>query len=75
MGELTDLVFTIAGKFGRWMNIKGLRVCFIIWSFVMLYWIARNYSLGLMVQTGGCVFSLGMHLYGYYNWSKEGIGK
>jgi len=74
MGEITDLIFTLLGKLGRWYNIKGKRICFVLWSFVMFYWIYRNYKLGLMVQTGGCFFSLAMHIYGFWNWKDKGIG-
>ena len=74
MGEITDLIFTLIGKAGRWYNIKGQRICFVLWSIVMIYWIYRNYELGLKVQTCGCMFSLGMHIYGWYNWTKEKIG-
>jgi hypothetical protein len=74
MGEITDLIFTLIGKLGRWYNVKGQRICFIIWSFVMLYWIARNIELGLVVQSGGCIVSLGFHIYGYWNWKDKNIG-
>lgn len=75
MGEFTDLIFTLIGKLGRWFNIKGQKICFILWGIVMIYWIFRNWQMGLMVQTGGCVVSLMMHIYGYYNWSKNKIGE
>jgi hypothetical protein len=75
MGELTDLFFTILGKAGRWVNIKGRRVCFVMWGLCVLYWAARNLSLGLYVQTFGCFFSFCLHVYGYFNWKKEGIGE
>lgn len=75
MGELTDLFFTVLGKLGRWLNVRGRRVCFIIWAFCLVYWMVRNGSMGLMVQTGGCLVSLGFHLYGWWNWGDKGIGK
>lgn len=75
MGELTDLAFTILGKLGRYYNIQAQRVCFIFWGACMVYWIARNYELGLISQTAGCVVSLGFHIWGYINWKKQGIGK
>lgn len=75
MGEITDLIFTLLGKGGRWFNIKGKRVCFILWGFCLLYWTARNLSMGLIVQSIGCVVSMGFHAYGFFNWKKEGIGK
>ena len=75
MGELTDLIFTAIGKLGRWLNIKGKRLCFILWAFVMIYWIARNWELGLISQTCGCVISFGLHIYGYWNWKDKKIGE
>lgn len=75
MGELTDLVFTLLGKLGRWFNIKGKRVCFIMWAFCLVYWMIRNFSMDLYVQTGGCVVSLCLHLYGFWNWKDKGIGE
>jgi len=75
MGELTDLIFSILGKFGRWLNVKGRRLCFIIWAICLVYWIVRNASMDLKVQTLGCLVSLCFHIYGYWNWSKNNIGK
>ena len=74
MGEITDLIFTVLGKAGRWFNVRGQRICFVIWSICLIYWMIRNCNLGLMVQTGGCLFSLGMHLYGWWNWKDKNIG-
>ena len=75
MGELTDLVFTLLGKLGRFMNARGRRLCFLIWILCLGYWALRNYSLGLMVQTGGCLVSILFDVYGYWNWKDKGIGK
>lgn len=75
MGELTDLIFTILGKLGRWFNVKGQRVCFVLWAICLAYWMVRNGSMGLVVQTGGCLFSFCLHLYGWWNWKNKGIGK
>lgn len=75
MGELSDLVFTVLGKLGRWMNVKGRRACFIVWAICLLYWTTRNACMGLIVQTIGCLVSFGFHVYGYINWTKENIGK
>lgn len=71
MGELTDLIFSILGKSGRLFNAHGKRICFILWIGCLLYWIARNYQLGLMVQMVGCFVSILLHIYGYYKWGKK----
>lgn len=75
MGEWTDLFFTVLGKLGRWMNVKGKRICFVMWAVCLVYWMARNWGMDLWVQTGGCLVSFCLHVYGYYNWSKKGIGE
>jgi len=75
MGELTDLIFTIIGKLGRWLNVKGQRICFVIWAFCLVYWVSRNLSMDLYVQAGGCIVSLILHLYGWWNWKDKGIGE
>lgn len=75
MGELTDLIITLLSKAGRWFNVKGQRICFVIWFFCLIYWTARNLSMSLYVQSIGCLFSMGFHLYGYFNWKNKGIGK
>lgn len=74
MGEITDLIFMLLGKLGRWFNVRGQRACFIVWTFCLLYWMARNIDLGLRVQTGGGFVSLCFHLYGWWNWKAKGIG-
>jgi len=73
MGEITDLIFTLLGKLGRFLNARGKRICFIIWTICLFYWSIRNYSLGLKVQMLGCIVSLGMHIYGFIIWRKKGI--
>jgi len=75
MGELTDLLFTVLGKMGRWFNVKGQRICFVLWVICLIYWMVRNFSMDLYVQTGGCLISLGFHFYGWWNWKDKGIGK
>lgn len=73
MGEITDLIFSLLGKAGRFFNVRGERVCFIIWIVCLLYWMARNLSMDLWVQTGSCLISLAFHIYGFINWKRKGI--
>ncbi len=75
MGEITDLIFTLLGKLGRWFNVRGQRLCFIVWGICLAYWTVRNIQLGLIVQSCGCVVSFGLHAYGFWNWKDKGIGK
>ena len=71
LGELTDLVFSLLGKVGRFLNAKGKRVCFIIWIVCLSYWTVRNYYLGLKVQTIGTFISAMINLYGFFSWGKD----
>lgn len=73
-GEILDTIISLAGKYGGWLNARGKRFCFIIWSICMIYWAARDFNLGLYSQSIFCVFSLGINLYGYTNWKKKGLG-
>lgn len=74
MGKITDLIFLCLGKAGRWFNVKGQRVYFILWFICVAYWTARNLIMGLIVQSLGCVVSMGFRAYGYWNWKNKGIG-
>jgi len=71
MGEITDLIFSIIGKAGRFLNARGKRVCFIVWIICLMYWTCRNYSLGLKVQTISTFISASLNVYGYITWGKK----
>jgi len=73
-GEILDTIASLLGKYGRWLNAKGKRVCFIIWSICSIYWAARDFRLGLYSQAIFCIFSVGLNAYGFFNWKKSGIG-
>lgn len=74
MGELTDLIFSLLGKLGRYFNIQGQRLCFIVWIVCLSYWFVRNCGLGLKVQACSCLFSIACHIWGYWNWKTKNIG-
>jgi len=73
LGEATDLVFSVIGKLGRFMNARGKRICFIIWIVCLSYWTVRNYYLGLKVQTASTFISAMLNVYGFINWKKKGL--
>lgn len=75
MGEITDLIFSILGKIGRIFNVQGKKVCFIIWGICLIYWTIRNFKMDLWVQTGSCILSFCMHVYGFFNWKHKEIFK
>lgn len=72
--EVFDTIASLSGKWARWLNVKGKRTCFIIWSIVVIYWCARDIYVGFYSQAFFCTISFAMHIYGYYNWGKKGIG-
>lgn len=71
IGELLDTIFSLTGKYGRWLNARGKRFCFILWSICCIYWISRDIHLHLYSQGFFCIFSLGLNIYGYFNWKKK----
>lgn len=74
IGEILDTIFSLSGKWARWKNIKGQRVCFLIWTLCAGYWCARDLYLCLYSQSFFCFFSVCLNLYGFYNWKNKGIG-
>ncbi len=74
-GEILDIIASLSGKYGRWLNARGKRLCFVIWSICTIYWAIRDFKLGLYSQAIFCVFSLALNVYGYIHWKKHGIGK
>ena len=75
IGELLDTAFSLSGKYARWLNIKGKRVCFIIWTVCIAYWAVRDFYLELYSQGIFCLFSMVLNIYGYYNWKKNKVGE
>ena len=72
--ELFDTLASLSGKYGRWLNARGQRLCFVIWSVCTIYWAIRDFNLGLYSQGIFCVFSVLLNIYGYINWKSKGIG-
>lgn len=69
--ELTDTIASISGKYGSWLNAKKKRVCFIIWTCCVTYWLFRDIQLGLWSQAISCFFSIGINIYRYINWKTK----
>jgi nicotinamide riboside transporter PnuC len=72
--EILDTIVSLSGKYGRWLNTRGNRICFIIWAMCTIYWAIRDFNLGLYSQAIFCIFSIGLNMYGYFNWKAMGIG-
>jgi nicotinamide riboside transporter PnuC len=75
IGEIFDTCASLLGKYGRWLNAKGRRICFIVWGVVALYWVVRDLELQLYSQAFFCLCSIALDIYGYLNWKKKKIGK
>lgn len=75
IGESLDTIFSLSGKWGRWLNARGKKFCFIIWTICAIYWMGRDFYLGLYSQGFFCGFSIWLNLYGYFNWKNKGIGQ
>lgn len=73
IGELLDTAFSLLGKYGKWLNVKGKRICFIVWNICLLYWMLRDFQLALYSQGCFCLLSIGINFYGLYVWKKKGI--
>jgi hypothetical protein len=73
ISELLDTIFSLGGKYGRWLNAKGKRVCFLIWTACTIYWMIRDFYLGLYSQGCFCIVSMWLNMYGYSQWKKKGI--
>ena len=74
IGEILDTIASLSGKYGRWLNARGKKFCFVIWSICTVYWAARDYSLGLYSQAAFCIFSVMLNVYGYINWKNNKLG-
>ena len=71
IGESLDTVFSLLGKYGRWLNARGKRACFLLWNICCVYWIARDFYIGLYAQAFFCIFSVGLNVYGFINWKNK----
>ncbi len=69
--EMFDAAISIAGKYGRWLNLKKNKYCFLIWTGCVAYWTYRNYQIGLISQTLFAAVSIGFNLYGFFKWRKQ----
>jgi len=74
IGEALDTVVSLSGKWARWLNAKGRRVCFLIWAFGAIYWMVRDFYIGLYAQGAFCLISIWLNFYGFSQWKKKGIG-
>ncbi len=70
-GEIFDTVFSLSGKWGRWLNVRKNKWCFAVWTLCCIYWMIRDIQLELYSQALFCIPSVALHGYGFYNWGKN----
>lgn len=75
IGEILDTIFSLSGKVGRFLNARGKKVCWIIWTICAIYWAARNLQMELYSQSFFCCTSVFLNLYGLWSWKKKGYDK
>lgn len=71
LSELLDTGISLLGKYGRWLNAKQKRVCFVLWNICTGYWVFRNFSMGLYSQTFFCFVSIALNTYAFFFWRKK----
>ena len=70
-GEILDTVFSLSGKWGRWLNVRKNRYCFMVWGICCIYWFGRDVHLHLYSQALFCIPSMCLHAYGFWHWNKK----
>lgn len=73
--EAFDTAFNMLGKYGKWLNVKGKRSCFILWIICCVYWFFIDLKRNLISQAIFTIFSIGFHGYGFYNWKVKKFGE
>ena len=69
--NLIDMCFLVFGKTGKILNARRNRFCFIIELFCLSYWFFMDLNRGLISQGIGCLFSMMIAIYGFFNWGKN----
>lgn len=73
--EALDFAFGFCAKYAKWLNIKGKRLCFIIWIICGVYWFIVDLQRGLYAQALFCIPTILFQLYGYYEWKRKRFGE
>lgn len=75
LAEAIDLIFIILGKSGKVLNARGLKICFLIDSICLLYWLYVDIERQLYAQAASVFVGLIINIYGWIHWSKNKIGE
>lgn len=69
--NLIDACFLLFGKTGKFLNARGLRICFLIDLFCLSYWCYMDLKRGLISQGISCLISMMICVYGFRRWGKK----
>lgn len=69
--NLIDACFLVLGKTGKFLNARGLRICFIIDIICLSYWFYMDLQRGLYSQGISCIVSICICIYGFIKWGKN----
>lgn len=72
--EAIDFSIAALCKYAKWQNIKGRRLCFIIWGVCSVYWFVVDMQRGLYAQAAFCIPTIFFQVYGFYEWRRKGFG-
>lgn len=73
--EAFDFVAAFCCKYAKWLNIKGKRLCFLIWFVCSIYWFIVDVQRGLYAQALFCIPTALFQAYGYYEWKRKRFGE
>lgn len=73
--EAFDFAAAFLCKYAKWLNIKGRRLCFIIWIVCGFYWFIVDIQRGLFAQALFCIPTIFFQIYGFYEWRRRGFGQ
>ena len=69
--NLIDACFLIFGKTGKFLNARGIRICFVIDFICLSYWMYMDIQRGLISQGISCLISMVICIYGFRRWGKK----
>lgn len=72
--ELIDLIFIILGKSGKVLNARGLKICFVVDSVCLIYWLYVDIKRQLYAQAASVLVGLIINIYGWIYWKNKHIG-
>ena len=75
LAETFDFIAAFLCKYAKWQNIKGKRLCFLIWFICSIYWFVVDIQRGLYAQALFCIPTACFQIYGYYEWKRRRFGE